>query len=443
VSITFPVENDVFFCYIYAMMKIEKTILIFMLPLLFTSFVFSQEQGTSEKEETEEAVIREIKIDGLKKTRDSYMQQILKKYKDMPESQVDTVEVETLLHEQNLFSEIDVEIRHNENDELQLHVTVKEKISFLPLPFIAYSSQTGVMGGIMLMDTNAFGVKDNYMVGGIFSRDMQMGVMSFSKPSLSLTKPGFTISANFAHRGNTYQDSHQKDMLEFSSIGGGAGIAITDKLTEHTSASVGLRYAYRNIDVDSSSKAYEDELKTHHAFTINAGWGLSIPVHNDWFLSTKSLKVSGDAVFFTTGEKAQSITGQISIQQPLPITRLRLLGQVSVLYTHDANKVLWPTQNAVGVSIMPAKFHAPQMGGFTCGLEVGLARTSIATFSVYGLYEGIVTKDWDGERIVHQGYSAGAKMYLAKISFPAMSLGFFHNVTTNRMKFTVSAGMSY
>ncbi len=463
-SITFAVENDIFFCYIYFNMKIQKSILIFILSLTVTSFVFSQEQGTSETRETaaeslseasrqadekpaaesaEQEKIADITIEGLKKTRPAYMQRLLAKYKGMNASEVDTLEVETLLHEQNLFSETDVEIRHNENKDLELHIVVKEKISFLPLPFIAYSSKTGVMGGLMLMDTNAFGVKDNYVVGGIFSKSMQMGVMAFSKPSLSRTQPGFSISGNFAHRNNEFQDSHENKVMEYNSIGGGIGLTVTDKLTTHTSLSAGLRYAYRNIDVDSDFSTFEDELKTHHAFTVNAGWGLSLPTLNDWFLSTKSIRINADATFFTTGEKAQGISAQISLQQPLPVTRLRLLAQVSVVYTHDANKVLWPSQTAVGITIMPSKFYAPQMGGFTCGLEVGLVKTAIATFSVYGLYEGISTKDWDDTHIIHQGYSAGAKMYLAKISLPAMAMGFYHNVTTNRMKFSVSAGVSY
>ena len=180
-------------------------------------------------------VITEIKITGLKKTKPAYMQQVLEKYKGVPITQIDLDEVETTLQAEGLFSESEAEITRNENGELILSVTVTEKISFIPLPFLSYSSSTGFMGGLMLMDTNAFGVKDQYIVGGIFSGSMQMGVMSFSKPSLSRTKPGFSINGSFMHRDNTFQDTDEKTFLEYENIGASATFSITDKITEHAS----------------------------------------------------------------------------------------------------------------------------------------------------------------------------------------------------------------
>ncbi|MBQ7158788.1 MAG: hypothetical protein IJS09_05115 [Treponema sp.] len=400
-----------------------------------------------QQEQSEEAqsqqIISGIRFIGLKKTKESFMQETMKKYNGMPVNDVDLQEVEAKLQEQGIFSETDAEICHDEEDNLILSIMVKEKISFLPLPFIVYSSSTGVMGGIMLMDTNAFGVKDTYIVGGIFSKSMQMGVMTFSKPSLSREKPGFSLNASFAHRDNEFRNSDDNKVLIYNSLGGSAGASLNDKITEHSTLSIGFRYAYVHLDVDDLYAQYESELKSTHVFSLTGGWSLKIPVLNDWFLSSKLVRLSGDIEFLTIGDIAKSLTGQISIQQPLPITRLRFLGQVSLYYSHDATKTMWQGQNTVGVTIMPSNFRAPQMGGSTLGLEIGLLKTKVATFSVYGLYECMLTKDWDGERIVNQGYSAGAKMYLAKIAFPAMSLGFSHNVTKNKMKFTVSAGISY
>ena len=391
----------------------------------------------------DDQTITAIKFIGLKKTKDSYLQQIVQKYKGMPADKVDLQEVETVLQAQGIFSETDAEIRHDEEGKLILSVQVKEKISFLPLPFIAYSSNTGVMGGLMLMDTNAFGVKDNYIVGGVFSATMQMGVMSFSKPSVARNKPGFSVSANFSHRENKFSNTDRIWVLNYNSIGGGANASISDKITDHSLVTLGFRYAYVNIDVDEAYAKYEEELKSTHAFSLTAGWSLSIPTLNEWFISTKGVKISGDVAFLTAGDKTQSISGQISIQQPLPLARIRLLGNVSLYYSHDAPKTLWQGQGTVGITIMPPEFRSPYLGGSTLGIEIGLARTKVATFSVYGLYECMMAKEWEDERFLNQGYSAGAKMYLAQIAFPAMALGFTHNVTKNKMKFSVSAGISY
>lgn len=423
----------------------KKFFSFFALCLFAASFLaFAQEENPEQQNPIQDdQTITAIRFIGLKKTKDSYMQQVMQKYKGMPVDEVDLQEVETVLQTQGIFSESDAEIRHDEDGNIILSIQVKEKISFLPLPFITYSSSTGVMGGVMLMDTNAFGVKDNYIVGGVFSATMQMGVMSFSKPSIARNKPGFSVSANFSHRKNKFTNTDRVPVLKYSSIGGGANASITDRITEHSLVSLGFRYAYVSIDVDELYAQYENELRSTHAFALTAGWSLNIPTLNEWFVSTKGVKISGDVAFLTAGDKTQSISGQISIQQPLPLARIRLLGNVSLYYSHDAPKTLWQGQGTVGITIMPPEFRSPYLGGSTLGLEIGLAKTKVATFSVYGLYECMVAEEWEDERFLNQGYSAGAKMYLAKVAFPAMSLGFAHNVTKNKMKFSVSLGVSY
>ncbi|MBQ6779828.1 MAG: BamA/TamA family outer membrane protein [Treponema sp.] len=405
----------------------------------------SQSEPNSSQSEPVSAqpVITEIKITGLKKTKPAYMQQVLEKYKGVPITQIDLDEVETTLQAEGLFSESEAEITRNENGELILSVTVTEKISFIPLPFLSYSSSTGFMGGLMLMDTNAFGVKDQYIVGGIFSGSMQMGVMSFSKPSLSRTKPGFSINGSFMHRDNTFQDTDEKTFLEYENIGASATFSITDKITEHASVNAGIRYNYMNISYEDEYAAYENELETYHAISLLGGWGIKYPVLNEWFLSTKSARLNGELIFLTSGKKSWSLSGQIVIQQQLPLPRFRLLAQGSVLYTRDLQISQWQTQNAIGTTILPAKFHAPQLAGSTLGLEIGVLKTKVATISVYGQYELAMAKDRTDERTLSQGYSAGAKMYLSKIAFPAMAFGLSHNVTKQKAKFSVAFGMGF
>ena len=372
------------------------------------------------------------------------MQQILQKYKGMNIHDVDLNEVETLLQEQGLFSDSSAEFRHDKDGNLVLAIEVSEKISFLPIPFAMYSSKTGVMGGLMLMDTNAFGVKDTYIVGGIFSRTMQLAVMSFSKPSLSRAQPGFSVSGSFMHRNQEYQNLDEETVLECNALNASASFAITDKMTEHSSVNAGVRYNYSNLTPDDDYVAYENELEPFHAITLTGSWGISFPELNEWFLSTKRVRAAGEATFFTDGEKSQSLMGEIAIQQPLPVTRLRALAHVAMLYTHERRLSQWVSQTAVGTTILADSFHTPQLGGATMGLECGLFKSKVATFSVYGLYECAAVKDWkDGDRVIQQGYSAGAKMYLAKIAFPAMSFGFSHNITTNKMKFAVALGMQF
>ncbi len=410
----------------------------FVLPL------FAQEAAIPHDDAANAAlVVSRITVTGLKKTRQSYMQSVLGKYRGIPAAELDLNDVEITLRDQGLFSDITVSCGLDEAGYCTLFVTVTEKISFLPLPFAMYTSGTGFMGGLVVMDTNAFGVKDTYLAGGIFSSSMQMAIMAFSKPSLALTKPGFSVSGSFAHRGNEAHDGSNSLALAYRTIGGGAEISLTDKLTEHTNASVGLRYDYTNISLDDDFSSYQDDLKTYHAFSVNTAFGARFSQLNEWFLSTKSVRVAARATFFTAGTWAQSANAQVSVQQNLPLRRLRIVAQGTGQYSHGAPVSLWASQNAVGTTIMPDKFVSQKMLGAHAGLEFAVAKTKFATFSVYGLYEQFFGEDFDGSRILNLGYSAGAKMYLAKISLPAVALGLSHNVSQNKIKFSAAVGIGF
>lgn len=390
-----------------------------------------------------ESLITRITFTGLKRTRESYMQAVLKKYHGIPAQKLDMGELETTLREQELFSEISAACEPSENGECVLHITVKEKIAFLPIPFAMYSSGTGFMGGLAVIDTNAFGVKDTYLLAGAFSSSMQTAITMFSKPSLSLDKPGFTASGMFMHRGNELHDGSDSCVLDYRTIGGGASVSLTDKLTEHTNASLGVRYAYTNISLDEGYAAYSDEFKTHHAFSATAGWNARFPQSNEWFLSAKSMMLAGDFTFFSTGGQAQSVSAQITIQQPFPITRLRFIFHGAGHLSHNAPFSMWESQSAVGTTIMPNDFASQRMLGLHTGFEFGIVKAKIATFSIYALYEQFFGEDFDGEGILNFGYSAGVKMYLSKIAFPALSLGISHNLSARTLKFSAVLGIEF
>ena len=423
-------------------MKIGRVVSTIAVLCLF-SFPFFAQEAVPNDEVPAAPVISRISFSGLKRTRESYMQTVLKKYYGLPVQELDMHDLEVTLQEQGLFSEVSAACEIDETGECTLHVTVTEKIAFLPIPFAMYSSSTGFMGGLVVMDTNAFGVKDTYVVGGVLASSMQVALMTFSKPSLSLTQPGFSVSGSFTHRKNKLHDGDDSLALAYRTLGGGAGISLTDKLTEHTNAAVGVRYQYTNITLDDDFSAYANDLKTYHAISATGEWGARFPELNEWFLSAKSLRVKGDVTHLSTGTWSPSVDAQILVQQPLPITRIRLIAQGAGHWSHDAPPSLWASPSTVGTTIMPDKFDSPRMLGAHAGLEVALVKTKIATFSIYGLYEHFFGEDFDGSGILNLGYSAGAKMYLAKISFPALSLGFSHNVSKNSMKFTAAFGISF
>lgn len=218
-----------------------KKFLLFFLGSFFLSEIFLFSEPVSS-----------IKFNGLKKTKESYMQNLLKDFIGKDSGEVNFNEIETILQAEGLFSEISMDFENdenfpvaeqNENPGVTLNVNLKEKITFLPLPFASYSSD-GFMGGFMLMNMNAFGRKNNLITGGVFSKNMQMGLLMFSKPAGDIKHPGFGTFTNFSHKENEITDFDDNTLFKFDSINFRERLNFTEKLNKYFSLEVGTEYFY-------------------------------------------------------------------------------------------------------------------------------------------------------------------------------------------------------
>ena len=77
-----------------------------------------------------ESLIGGFSFEGLKKTKDSYMQELVKEYKGKEATEAVLKEIETLLQAQGLFTDIKVSV--SEEDDSLINISVKEKVTFIP-----------------------------------------------------------------------------------------------------------------------------------------------------------------------------------------------------------------------------------------------------------------------------------------------------------------------
>lgn len=382
-------------------------------------------------------IITDIQINGLKHTKKSYMDQVLKKYRGMAVSELDLSDVETDLQAQEIFSETAVRVEQTDAGAV-LVIDVKEKISFVPLPFFAVS-EGEPMGGLFVMDTNASGRKNTYVVGGVLSRDFLMGISAYSKPSLSLTKPGFSISASGFMGESVFTDRRKNELLKYKSRGFTAGAKILDKITEHSAASLGVQYQFRNFDdVDG----YESPADVRAA-VFSASFGQQYNDWNGWFMSQKTASLSADYGLASGIDDFQSVGADFLFQHPVFSDRLRLQVKVGVHKLYHPEPVLLMGAGTVGISIMPSDFFSDFVMGATGGLEWAMRKGKWMTLSLYGVYEVFRSEEWNDDMFVNQGFSCGTKMYLSKIAFPAMAFGVSRNITekTTKMSFSLGVGL--
>lgn len=386
-----------------------------------------------------ELTVAKINFSGLKKTKEFYIQSKVKKFLNVSVKDFDLHGLETTLQLENLFDDIQISMENSGAGEASVEVSVKEKITFIPLPFALYSDSE-FMGGIMVMDTNAFGVKDMFVFGGLYSKSSIMGMAMFSKPPKDNGIPGFSASLSTSKNTNIIEDLDKDEVLKYKSTNLNSRLMLTEKIGEFNLLSAG---GFFN---SASAKQVDDfpEIDSLNSAGLSASWSISKSDWNGWFLSSSGAGVSADKVLYASKNDYKngcSLSVNFYIQQPV-LERLRFYSAGSAFYGKDLHISSYAGGKSGSVTILPGDFCTKEIAGGNAGLELALVKGKIGTVSVYGDYQVVSTQDYDDEFCFMHGPNGGFKVYLAKIAFPALSMGISYNVTKRYAQFAAALGIS-
>lgn len=389
---------------------------------LFSLLFFSVFSAFSRQIET-------IEIIGLKKTDESYVQSLLKEYCGKESSSVDAADVETVLQAEGIFSEVHVSV-----NEEKISIEVKEKITFLPLPFASYSSD-GFMGGFVLMNMNAFGRKNNIIAGGLVRRNMYTGMMMFSKPAVNISKPGFFAFCSVSYRENEVTDFFNDTVYEGDSFFVRGTLAVEEKLLPFLKLSLDAGYTLANI-----WDAMEDPVVNLWLFGTKIS--LSDVNWNGWYLITNSFNARAALGFDADGNYVQEYSAFGELQVPF-VPRVRGVLRASGIMSWNKNILLLNGRTDVGSTILYSKFRSERLAASSFMLETSVFRKKVATVSVYGSYECAVARDFDESTAFAHGPGTGLRVYLQQVAFPALALGVSYNVPENLFQVAASIGVAF
>lgn len=384
--------------------------------------------------------VTKINFSGLKKTKDFYIQSKVKKFLNSSVQDFDMHGLETTLQLEELFDDIQISMQDSGAGEANVEISVKEKITFIPLPFAAYSDSE-FMAGVMVMDTNAFGIKDMFLFGGLYSPGSLMGIAVFSQPPKPNGIPGFSVSVSTSKSTTTLENLENDDVLEYDSIGFSSWLLLTEQIGEYNSITLGGFFQMINADqVDGYDEV--DDLKSAG---ISASYGISKSDWNGWFMSNSGAEISGGINLYASNsdyKNAKTLSANLRLEQPI-IDRMRLYSLASAFYGDDKQHISSYVGGGAGaVTILPGNFKTRQIAGANAGLELAFVKGKIGILSVYADYQAVSAQDFDDEFCFMHGPNGGIRFYLAKIAFPALALGFSYNVTKHYAQFAAAFGVS-
>ena len=383
-------------------------------------------------------VISKISFTGLKRTKESFLEHSLKNYIGQRYNSKTKNNLESDLQAMNLFSSIDFSSSFADGGTVELNVSVKEKISFIPLPFAMYSSSTGFMVGGFVMDMNAGGQKDMFVTGLLWSLDNTM-VVGLYTHAPKIGAPGFRVFASTGKQNLFFRNADGKELLKIENFNASAGTSILFKLNRYNNLDCGLTYqGFFPYDTDVHPDAY-----IRNKFGANTGWKISDQNWNGVFLSETSFGVNGGIFIDNKAHTSEVLSASFKVQQPLiKKLRLNISSGAGIVFNGLITDNL---QKGTGsVTILDDKFSAPKILGTTSGLELAVYQhRKIGTISIYGNYEFLFAEEFDKSLLFCQGFNVGSKVYFSGLAFPAIRIGLAYNATKNKFYFSGSFGVSF
>jgi len=345
------------------------------------------------------------------------------------------------LRRTNIFRHIDIIYTQN-RQQVIITVKVKEKWTLIPLPIVTSDGES-VSFGFFLLDTNFLGYNKTVITGGTYSGSGFSGQLGYMDPAIAYSN--FVLSAfvfggkkifqNSDSRGNDFQ-KYQATQGAFScSLGYRLNNAFTLSLTGEyravyvshdyddkmndpesgKSCSQGMRFMYQNI-------YYSGFFNYGLAFSAEYSYGSNLKGYDDQY--HKSLLWLSYSLKAFEKHLFKFYLSGFACNAP-DIYKLRTGGQ-SGSKTLPMNKIA-----------------ADYFVSGTVLYEIPLYKFKYVNLTVPLFYEQGELKN-EGQDIEHfYGPGAGLRLYLKRISIPAMGVDVAWNIETGDLLYSVAVGMSF
>lgn len=411
-----------------------------MFPSILLFLILTGARSLSAQVSGETGAITAVSLSGLKRTRAFAAERPFKRFLGRDAEFLDYDEVRAVVLDTGILEPLSVAVGDNPDGPGKvLRIEVREKWSVFPLPLFFVSSGEINAGGFFI-DTNAFGIRDQMFLGGMYLSRGWMVSGAYMHSPIREHFPGWGLAGSFSRTERHDTDQKARDLRIFNVDSINASLALNYPVMDGLSAS--LRFSYDEKRLRAHDNPLNAPESGSRSLTLGPELGLRKSSYDGYLLSQESVSL---AYSFTAGLNSPSFhkIQWRGIYEKSLVPGFRLVFRTGGVYAPRAPVLHETGPSAAELNILPRFFSARHYGGASLGLEKYLFKISAGTLSVRASYQGGYSQgELLGYRFDH-GIAGALSFYLSKLAIPAIGLGAAYNVSAAYFQGSFSMGMSF
>jgi hypothetical protein len=381
-------------------------------------------------------IITSIEVTGLKRTKTQVTDYALGKFIGRDAASLDTNEVKAVIIDTGVLEPVSVELLP-EPGGFRLRVQVEEKWSFFPIPLIMVNSgETNF--GLFLADTNAFGLRDQIAVGGMYGSGGWMAMAMYRNTPERNNFPGWNTAFMYSSRKAEDQNKEEQTLRRYET----AVIRASAGLEYPLTGKLNLLFTVSFTDIAVSNPVLDAPEEGNRNIGFSPGISYRSSTWDGYLLSEKSVSLSYGYMRAFEGSSFHEMNMRFVFAVPVvPGFTASLKGGANA--KPGAGRILEDSPGSIGIDILPNKFAALHYAGVTTELEKYLFKFRHGVLSASFAWQIVFSSgSLSGDTFDH-GPAAGVRFYLSKIAIPALGFTAAYNMTTSLPRFSFSMGMGF
>ncbi|MDR0403473.1 MAG: hypothetical protein LBH35_07805 [Treponema sp.] len=413
--------------FFHTVLKKAVSLALFVVPVLLSA-------QTGERDTFPAGQITSVEVTGLKRTKTAVTDYALEKFIGRDAESLDINEVKAAVLDTGVLEPLSVDLAP-EPGGVTLRVRVEEKWSVFPIPLLMISSgQTNF--GLFLADTNAFGLRDQAAVGGMYGSDRWMGMALYRNTPERDGFPGWNAAFMYGSQNKEEQNQNERLLRAYHASLLRVSTGIEYPLTRELELSA----AFSFTDISVSEPVLDAPREGNRNVGFSPGIAYRSASWDGYLLSERSLSFSYGYMLALLGSSFHEL--DMSFTAALPVVP----GFLAVVKGRANGK---PGADNVfedgprGVDILPEKFSALHYAGASAGLEKYLFKTRHGTLSAFASWQAVFSSGSLSGKSFDHGPAGGLRFYLSRVAIPALGFTMAYNMETSLPRFSFSIGMGY